>query len=116
MEGEGWERVRQSGRLSGVWTCLAACTKQRKWTQTRRFSALRISERHRRNAELALPESRRVFFIIPDHRSLSGGEDFKAETGAAGAQNTGLGGVTPCTQRCLPLSLSPSRLIHTRFF
>lgn len=32
-EGEGWERVRQSGRLSGVWTCLAACTKQRKGTE-----------------------------------------------------------------------------------
>lgn len=27
--GEGWNRVKQSGRLSGVWTCLAACTKQR---------------------------------------------------------------------------------------
>lgn len=37
MEGEGWERVRQSGRLSGVWTCLAACTKQRKYTDTRSF-------------------------------------------------------------------------------
>lgn len=27
--GEGWERVRQSGRLSGVWTCLAAAPNKR---------------------------------------------------------------------------------------
>lgn len=43
-EGEGRERVRQSGRLSGVWTCLAACTKQRKYREMCRFSSYRRSQ------------------------------------------------------------------------
>lgn len=42
--GEGRERVRQSGRLSGVWTCLAACTKQRKYREMCRFSSYRRSQ------------------------------------------------------------------------
>lgn len=37
----GRERVRQSGRLSGVWTCLAACTKQRKHTSACRVARSR---------------------------------------------------------------------------
>lgn len=41
-EGEGRQRVRQSGRLSGVWTCLAACAKQRKHTSTWRDRVARI--------------------------------------------------------------------------
>lgn len=41
-EGEGRQRVRQSGRLSGVWTCLGACAKQRKHTSTWRDRVARI--------------------------------------------------------------------------
>lgn len=87
-EGEGWKRVRQSGRLSGVWTCLEASTRQRK-------SLLHPSPMESGPFEHKLAPHRRV----RSRGCLFSGLLTRFELKRS---NPGLGGVTPCTQRCLP--------------
>lgn len=101
-EGEG--RVRQSGRLSGVWTCLAACTKQRKYREMCRFSSYRRSHAAL-NSHLHLIHA----FVLLLYLLLRA--DVRLKRGSSRRTNTGLGGVTPCTQLSLPLLLLAATFI-----
>lgn len=108
-EGEGRERVRQSGRLSGVWTCLAACTKQRKYREMCRFFSYRRSQAAL-NSHLDLTHA----FVLLFYLLLRA--DVRLKRGSSRRTNTGLGGVTPCTQLSLPLLLAATFYTRDDFF